>query len=471
MLAAERVDLARDAVDAFARSPSFTRSAPSPSGRSPRSSAGSCRAACARASPSPRGPAAVPIASTTAATTSAAAQPGRTLALDQREHHRGEQELRASRARRPRRRRARSPSGSPCGCLPSAPSSRARSPSSRGARSPSARAPSRGPSSEAAAQRDASGRRRLAARPPRSTGHARPCALRRRVRRDDVRRATSWPRRAGGAKAVRRSPHCRTRSLDASAGDRSLDRPLRGEPLPAARAPARRDRPASPPAEHLAGLEHEPLRRPASARRARPPASAAASTPSGAPARGASTRRPWSCGGRSGSSRRAPCRRGAPSSSAPRRGPGAPARAAAPRRGRTASSRRTSTGARAARRAAAPSSRRSSGSARGRGAPSSPRTRSATSQHSTRPAGGPGSRSNTSAVGRSMLRARARASVCSSRSAMLATQTSDGEVVDDAVVDVLLVALAPDRLASGPRPAGAAGSASRRRTGPSTPSG
>ena len=58
-------------------------------------------------------------------------------------------------------------------------------------------------------------------------------------------------------------------------------------------------------------------------------------------------------------------------------------------------------------------------------APNSPRSTSATSQHSTIPAGAPGSRSNTSIVGRSGAAA-TDSDVCSSTSARLASQISVG---------------------------------------------
>ena len=61
--------------------------------------------------------------------------------------------------------------------------------------------------------------------------------------------------------------------------------------------------------EHVGGREDEPVRVARLGRRPRPPPTSAASRPSAAPARAASRRRPSSCARRSGSSRRTPCPR------------------------------------------------------------------------------------------------------------------------------------------------------------------
>ena len=92
----------------------------------------------------------------------------------------------------------------------------------------------------------------------------------------------------------------------------------------------------------------------------------------------------------------------------------------------------------------------------------------ATSQHSAMPAGGPGSRSKAITVGRSMSAA-SDSEGCSSRSARLAIQTSVGRSSQRQKSIVLRPV--GDRRGAAPSRAGARGTASRRSTGPSTPSG
>ena len=93
----------------------------------------------------------------------------------------------------------------------------------------------------------------------------------------------------------------------------------------------------------------------------------------------------------------------------------------------------------------------------------------ATSAHSAMPAGGPGSRSNTTMVGDSMSAARAMG-VWSSRAARLAAHTRAGRVVEHAVVDGTARVAGAERHRR-PTRAGATGTASRRTTCPSTPLG
>ena len=118
--------------------------------------------------------------------------------------------------------------------------------------------------------------------------------------------------------------------------------------------------------------------------------------------RAASRRRSSSSSGGSGSSRRRPCRAGRPSPSSRRPPSGSASRAAGRPPWRTGWSARRSPWCSAGSRPAGPCRRRPSGSPPGRTRRKSSRTRRATLQHSTRPAGAPGSRSKASTVGCSM---------------------------------------------------------------------
>ena len=157
----------------------------------------------------------------------------------------------------------------------------------------------------------------------------------------------------------------------------------------------------------------------------------------------ANTPQSWFCAGRSGSSPPTLCLCAAPSSYRKRPGRDAGPPAAGPARGQMAWWLRSWWGYSAERKSAVPFEPEVLGKLCRPKCSKISRSHMPTCAHCTMLAGGPGSRSNTIMVGHSISFA-SESEGCSSMAARFAIQTIVGQIVGQNVVDVAVVAFAPD---------------------------